>query len=120
MRHEMKLAKEPFDKISSGTKTVEARLYDDKRRAIALGDEIVFRLVGDGLADDPVRTVTKRVTALHIYPDFEAMMYDLPVNRFGWNTPEQAVKEIGRFYTLEDQERSGVVGIFFSFVFKVA
>ena len=38
MVHEMKLHESPFKKIKSGKKTVELRLYDDKRRKINIGD----------------------------------------------------------------------------------
>lgn len=42
MVHEMKLHESPFKKIKSGKKTVELRLYDDKRRKINIGDKILF------------------------------------------------------------------------------
>ena len=32
MLHEMKLQDDPFKKISDGTKTIEMRLYDEKRK----------------------------------------------------------------------------------------
>ena len=38
MKHEMKLALEPFVMIADGRKTIELRLYDDKRKKIKLGD----------------------------------------------------------------------------------
>ena len=42
MLHKMKLNQEPFEKIKNGTKTVEFRLYDEKRRTVQIGDEIEF------------------------------------------------------------------------------
>ena len=38
----MKLQKSPFERIKKGTKTVEFRLYDEKRRKINIGDQIEF------------------------------------------------------------------------------
>lgn len=38
----MKLSQEPFDKIASGEKIIESRLFDEKRRLIKVGDEIEF------------------------------------------------------------------------------
>ena len=32
MLHTMKLKKEPFEKIKNGSKTIELRLYDEKRQ----------------------------------------------------------------------------------------
>ena len=40
MRHEMRLHDVPFKKIQAGTKTIEMRLYDEKRQMIQVGDEI--------------------------------------------------------------------------------
>ena len=40
MLHHMKLQAEPFQKIRSGTKTVEWRLNDDTRQSIGEGVQI--------------------------------------------------------------------------------
>ncbi len=40
--HKMKLAIVPFEKIASGAKNIESRLYDEKRRQINPGDQIEF------------------------------------------------------------------------------
>ena len=42
MLHKMKLQEDPFERIKIGTKTVEFRLYDEKRQTIQIGDEIEF------------------------------------------------------------------------------
>ena len=34
MRHTMKLKEDPFERMKNGTKTIEFRLYDEKRREI--------------------------------------------------------------------------------------
>ena len=36
MLHKMKLQEDPFERIKNGTKTVEFRLYDEKRRTIQI------------------------------------------------------------------------------------
>ena len=40
--HHLQLATIPFKAITSGVKTIESRLYDEKRQAIQLGDTIIF------------------------------------------------------------------------------
>ncbi len=40
MVHEMKLDREPFEKMKSGSKTVELRIFDDKRRCLEIDDGI--------------------------------------------------------------------------------
>ena len=47
MIHKMNLHDEPFKKIKNGTKTVEMRLNDEKRRQIKIGDTITFYLMPD-------------------------------------------------------------------------
>lgn len=47
MLHHMKLQAEPFQKIRSGTKTVEMRLNDEKRQSIREGDEYGLGLTAD-------------------------------------------------------------------------
>lgn len=42
MKHEMKLKAQFFNYIKNGTKRIELRLNDEKRRKIKLGDTIKF------------------------------------------------------------------------------
>ena len=42
MLHKMRLNKEPFDEMKNGTKTIEFRLYDEKRQKVKIGDKIEF------------------------------------------------------------------------------
>ena len=42
MLHKMKLNESPFERIKNGTKTIEFRLYDEKRQQIKVGDQIEF------------------------------------------------------------------------------
>ncbi len=47
MLHTMKLNPKPFAQIQQGTKTIEIRLYDEKRRLLKVGDKIVFSCADD-------------------------------------------------------------------------
>ena len=47
MIHKMKLNENPFERIKNGTKTVEFRLYDEKRQQIKIGDKIEFSKLPD-------------------------------------------------------------------------
>ena len=40
--HEMKLDEPHFSNIKNGLKTIEGRIYDDKRKTISIGDSIKF------------------------------------------------------------------------------
>ena len=74
MVYEMKLREEPFEKIVSGRKTVELRLFDEKRRRLDIGDKIVFEKLEDlGLK------IAAVVKSLHRYATFEELFMDVPL-----------------------------------------
>lgn len=109
MLHKMNLHPAPFSLIESGLKTIELRLYDEKRRQIGVGDTICFTCT-----DDPARTLTATVTALHRFPDFAALYAALPLERCGYRPEELATaspEDMNLYYTTEQQARYGVVGI---------
>lgn len=102
----MKLSAIPFNKIKNGTKTIESRLYDEKRRLIKVGDQIEFSNNND--AGDKVMVVVKE---LYLYPTFQEMFSNFPPGDFGGESQEELLEEIEQFYPREDQLRGGVVGI---------
>lgn len=104
--HQMKLAKEPFDKIANGQKTIESRLFDEKRRLINIGDEIEFVQ-----NDDSTKTVKTRVLTLYCHASFAELFSNFPPENFGGSSKEFLIDEISQFYPKEDQEKYGVVGI---------
>ncbi len=108
----MNLRKGPFDKISNGGKIVESRLYDEKRQSIKIGDQIKF-VCTDG---EKVEEAITEVKALYLYPNFDSMMGELPSGCFGHEKTQDAIDEINQFYSKEDQEKYGVVGIGLSLV----
>ena len=97
--HSMKLQRRPFEAIRLEQKTIEMRLYDEKRRKIAVGDTITFRCDGEEL--------TVRVIALHRFPDFAALYAALPHSKLGSTDP----KDMERYYSQEEQREYGVLGI---------
>lgn len=107
MKHEMKLHREPFEMIKSGIKTIELRLYDEKRRAISVGDEIEFmNAEGEKLLCE--------VIAMHIFDSFELLYRSLPLTECGYT--EQDVQfaspdDMDVYYSKEKQRKYGVVGI---------
>ena len=92
----MRLHSEPFERIKSGKKKVECRLYDEKRRRLEVGDVIEFenRETGD--------IVEKEVEALHVFPTFEEMFTKYP---------EERINNVYQYYTPEDEKEKGVVAI---------
>jgi len=106
--HELRLATEPFRAIAAGSKTIESRLYDDKRRQIKPGDEILFIN-----RDDETQTLKVRVTGLLRYDTFDELFSRNDPARFGGPDKEWLLSQIRQFYSEEDERADGVVGIEF-------
>ena len=109
MTHTLNLHPQPFAMIEDGRKTIELRLWDEKRSQIKVGDTLVFVHTGDA-----ARTLTARVTALHLFPDFAALYAALPLDRCGYLPEEIATAspaDMNVYYSAERQALYGVVGI---------
>ena len=109
MQHEMNLALEPFDLIADGRKKIELRLYDDKRKQIKVGDEIQFICI-----EPPYKTLNAEVIGLHRYNSFEELYGDLDLMKCGYTEEDIDTanpEDMNVYYTKEQQEKCGVVGI---------
>ena len=108
MLHTMKLLPKPFTMIKSGKKTIELRLFDEKRQMIKVGDDIVFMNTETG------EMLTKSVVKLHQFNSFEEMYKALPLLRCGY-TAEDIDKahpsDMQQYYSVEEQKKYGVVRI---------
>ncbi|MBR2320363.1 MAG: DUF3850 domain-containing protein [Clostridia bacterium] len=109
MTHTLNLNPQPFAMIADGRKTIELRLYDEKRRKIQVGDTLVFVHT-----EDESKTLIATVTALHRFPDFAALYAALPLEQCGYLPEEIATAspaDMNVYYSAEQQARYGVVGI---------
>ena len=106
--HAMNLNPSPFEKFKSGQKTIELRLYDEKRRQIKEGDGIIFTNTCSG------ETIHATVIKLHRFDTFEKLYASLPLLQCGY-TPEDVDKahpsDMQQYYSVEKQNQYGVVGI---------
>ena len=104
MIHKMKLNESPFNRIKNGTKTVEFRLYDDKRKQIKVGDKIEFSKLPD-LQEKLI------VEVLELYQDktFENLFRQL------YKEDEEEIKRktqsMYEIYSPEKEKQYGVLGI---------
>ena len=106
--HQLKLAAEPFNAIISGNKTIESRLYDAKRQKIQIGDRIIFTN-----RDNSEQTVTAEVIGLLRYATFRDLFSHNNPRKFGGDNVEWLENQISEFYSIEDQNIYGVIGIEF-------
>ena len=105
--HEMRMHPEPFSRIRAGTQIIESRINDEKRQKIAVGDHIVL-----ALRPELVEKVEVEVIELLHAPDFEKLFAMRPLAEFGIAKPEDA-KNMYEYYSKEEEEKYGVVGIKF-------
>lgn len=102
----MNLKKRPFEMIKSGQKTIELRLFDEKRSLIKIGDEIIFNCGQE--------TLCAKVSALHKFENFEELYRSLDLLRCGYLPEELAnakADDMNEYYPPEKQQKYGVVGI---------
>lgn len=104
--HQMKLRVPYFEKMAEGTKTIEVRLYDDKRRLIKLGDLIEF-----SKADNESQKIKIEVVGLLSYKTFKDLVDDFPPEIFGATDKMTLLEALASFYSCDDEKKFGVLGI---------
>ncbi len=111
--HTMHLMEKPFSLIWDEAKTIELRLYDEKRQKLKKGDLLRFvSKTGD-------REITARITALHRFKGFKELYDNLPLDKCGYSSGEEAhYTDMENYYTKEEQSLFGVVGIEFEMISK--
>ena len=103
MLHKMKLNESPFERIKNGTKTIEFRLFDEKRQLVKVGDKIEFSKLPD--LNEKIL-----VDVLELYQErtFKELFDKLGDN------DEIAKKNAESMYTIyspEEEAKYGVLGI---------
>jgi ASC-1-like (ASCH) protein len=102
----MKMKEEFFDKVKSGQKIYEVRLYDEKRQKICIGDTIIFKKMPD-LIDG----VVTKVVDVKRFENFEQMAQTLSIASLGFE--KKNATQVSRFYRTiygkEDEKKYGVV-----------
>ena len=113
--HRMRLDKDAFAAMDAGKKTVELRLWDEKRRRIQAGDVIRFEST-----DDETDVLYARVEGLRFFASFDELYAALPLENCGYTAEEAKTaspRDMDRYYSPEAQRKWGVVGIELSFDF---
>ncbi|MBQ8683488.1 MAG: ASCH domain-containing protein [Clostridia bacterium] len=115
VEHNMRLNPSPFEKINSGQKTIELRLFDEKRQQVQAGDKIVFTNSATG------ETLKVTVVKLHRFDTFDELYKALPLTRCGYtdeNVDKATPADMEQYYSVEEQKKYGVVGIEFEITDK--
>lgn len=105
----MHLQSQPFESIASGKKTVEMRLFDDKRKDLHVGDKIIF--TKDGEENQKLKV---KITKLNKFASFTEL-YDAYEDKgvLGYGPDDKAdPKDMEKYYT-DQQQENGVLAIEF-------
>jgi len=107
---ECHLDEDVFEIVKNGIKNVEVRVNDEKRRKMKIGDQIVF--LKRPLEIEKINT---KIISLKTYKDFNELVKFYNIERLYLSnyTKEEFVKLLERFYSIEEQEKYGVVAIEF-------
>ena len=103
MLHKMKLNESPFERIKNGTKTIEFRLYDEKRQQIKVGDKIEFSKLPD-LQEKLI------VDVIELYREdtFEKLFKKIYLDK---EEIKRKTKSMYQYYSPEKEKEYGVLGI---------
>lgn len=104
----MKLQESPFERIKNGTKTVEFRLYDEKRRKIKIGDQIEFSKL-----PDLQETILVDVLDLYREDTFENLFKKLFTDE---DEIKKETKSMYQYYSPDEEKQYGVIGIKISLI----
>lgn len=106
--HRMKLAHEPFGLVYDGVKTIELRLYDEKRQKVKIGDVIRFEDI-----EDDTEVVYLIVEDIYIFDSFKELYENLPLTECGYteeNVANASWTDMNKYYSEEMQKKYKVVG----------
>ena len=103
MLHKMKLNEGPFERIKNGTRTIEFRLYDEKRQQVKIGDKIEFSKLPD-LQEELI------VDVIDLYREdtFENLFREL------YSDEEEIIQKTQLMHTIyspEKEQQYGILGI---------
>lgn len=99
-----------FDLVNNGTKTIEGRVNDEKRRKLSIGDRLIFVN-----REDDNNIIESIVKDLIYFDNFEEMVekFDIKYLYKESYTKNDYLDLIKRFYKDEEIKKNGVVAIIF-------
>lgn len=104
--HYYSLQPGPFSLIKTGQKTVEMRLYDDRRKLLQVGDMIVFTNTESKEEQSVI------VTALAVFEDFSLLYQRFSKEELGYLHDEVAnASDMEHYYSKAMIKKHGVLAI---------
>ena len=104
--HKLNVKEKYYNLLKSGNKTIELRLFDNKRKNIKIGDYIEFSNNSD--ANDKF---ISQVTNLHRADNFAELCQKIDCKKAGFPDIKELIDVLEKFYSQEKQNEFGVIGI---------
>lgn len=101
MIYRMKLQNEPFKQIKKGTKEIEIRLNDEKRKMFKINDYIEFTNIST------LEIMFVKIINLYHFESFEKLFNNFDNSTLGGGTYE----EMYDYYSKEEENKYGILGI---------
>ena len=98
MEHRMKLRNKPFEQIKNNKKTIEMRLYDEKRKQIKEKDTIIFTNI------ETNEELKVEVEKLYIFNNFEELYNYFDKKELGYENEEASYKDMEAYYSKQKQK----------------
>jgi ASC-1-like (ASCH) protein len=108
MIHQMRLFPEPFGLVKNRLKSIEVRLYDEKRKKINVGDEIIFSKL-----PECTEKISIRVNELFRFRSFRELYEYFPFEMFGREdkSMEWMLENTYSIYTEMEETKLGILAI---------
>jgi len=108
MEYNMGLQEKYFNDIKYGTKKIEIRLNDEKRKLLNIGDTLYFLL-----EPDRKKNVKSKIVSLTRYNNFEDAVNNIPIEYLASinDLKEEYLNDLNKYYSKDDQEKFGVLAI---------
>lgn len=106
--YNMKLLPQYFNYIKNGTKRLELRLNDEKRKELEINDLIIF----EKLSDD-IEYLNTKVKKIYKYNNFKDLVNDFDIELIADKsiTKDELLLTLNEIYTTEQQDKYGVLAI---------
>lgn len=108
MEYKMGLQQKYFYNMKQGSKRIELRINDDKRKLLKVGDIIYFLL-----EPDRKNSLKAKIVSLSKYKNFNEAVDNIPIEYLSssTDTKEEYLNDLNKYYSQQEQDEYGVLAI---------
>lgn len=108
LHHQMSLKKKAFERTRDGKKTVDIRLFDERRHSLSIGDIIEFRC-----SEEDLGILPRQVVGIYRYENLASLVKDFKAPELGFTLSEIELIDayISEIYKKERIDKYGFIAI---------